>query len=208
MIALGLWDSADSGLRSRDLLSPSLLLVEGELLLKRHRYHKAAARVEQVLAAEPSNRDARLLQGQLQIQAWELDAAATNARALLEDDRRDEAAAILLGRTYLLQKQYEQALQWARRVQQWNSSNAAAYILEAETRFWDQDPAAAEGPLLRALELDPFNADARFSYGYAIWRRVDATQLNDMAAQWDLALEVDPLHYLTHWHWGSRCHDP
>src|SRR5699024_2748364 len=57
--------------------------------------------------------------------------------------------------------------------------------------------------LRRALQLDPFNADARFSYGYAIWRRVDATRLDAMAAQWNMALEVDPLHYLTHWHFGN-----
>src|SRR5699024_10298083 len=36
-----------------------------------------------------------------------------------------------------------------------------------------------------------------------IWRRVDATQLDDMAAQWNLALEVDPLHYMTNWHFGN-----
>src|SRR5699024_9681332 len=36
-----------------------------------------------------------------------------------------------------------------------------------------------------------------------IWRRVDATQLDDMAAQWNLAFEVNPLHYLAHWHFGN-----
>src|SRR5690606_15769081 len=29
------------------------------------------------------------------------------------------------------------------------------------------------------------------------------TQLNQMAAQWDLALAINPLHYQTHWHWGN-----
>lgn len=66
-----------------------------------------------------------------------------------------------------------------------------------------QNPDQAEAPLQKALSIDPFYADARFSYGYAIWRRVDATQLDDMAAQWNLALEINPLHYLTHWHFGN-----
>src|SRR5699024_6950408 len=42
-----------------------------------------------------------------------------------------------------------------------------------------------------------------FRYGYAIWRRVDATLLDEMAAQWNFALEINPLHYLTHWHFGN-----
>jgi len=47
----------------------------------------------------------------------------------------------------------------------------------------------AEAPLRKCLEIDPFNADARFNYGYMIWRRVDARQLDAMAAQWELALD-------------------
>ncbi|HET7275191.1 MAG TPA: tetratricopeptide repeat protein, partial [Longimicrobiaceae bacterium] len=139
----------------------------------------------------------------LDIREWSLDKAAAIARSILSKDPRDEEAALMLGRIRLLDKDYDEALEWAERVQEWNPRNAGAYLLEADTRFWAQDPAGAEAPLVRALALDPFNADARFSYGYAIWRRVDATQLDDMAAQWNLALAVDPLHYITHWHWGN-----
>ncbi|NNU33438.1 hypothetical protein HK413_03365 [Mucilaginibacter sp. S1162] len=81
--------------------------------------------------------------------------------------------------------------------------NAGAYQLEADVYFWDQHPEQAEAPLKRSLMINPYNADARFSYGYAIWRRVDATQLNAMAAQWEVALAVNPLHFATHWHWGN-----
>src|SRR5690606_10914537 len=109
----------------------------------------------------------------------------------------------LLGRVRLLEKDYSAALAWARRVQRSAPTHAGGYLLEADTHFWNQDPAAAEAPLVRALELNPFDADARFAYGYAIWRRVDASQLDDMAAQWELAIAVDPLHYVTHWHWGN-----
>ena len=103
----------------------------------------------------------------------------------------------------LLQKKYPDALTVAKQLQQRNPKLAGAYLLEANVSFWNQKPDEAEAPLVKSLQLDPFNADARFSYGYAIWRRIDATQLNDMAAQWQLALNINPLHFQTHWHWGN-----
>jgi hypothetical protein len=202
-IELGLWEEAQDALRDSRPLSGDLLTAEAELRFRQHRYHEAAARVSAVLARDRDNRRATLLQARLQIQAWNLDGATRTARALLDHDARDEAAALLVGRVDLLAKRFADALQWAERVQEWNPNNAEAFLLEAEVRFWDQDPSAAEAPLRQALAIDPFSADARFSYGYAIWRRVDATQLNAMAAHWEIALSIDPLHYLTHWHWGN-----
>src|SRR5699024_12073069 len=94
-------------------------------------------------------------------------------------------------------------LKWAKKIQKWNADAATGYLLEAETLFWAEDAAAAEPALVQVLKREPFNADARYYYGYAIWRRVDATLLDEMAAQWNLALDINPLHYLTHWHFGN-----
>src|SRR5690606_27640154 len=119
------------------------------------------------------------------------------------DEGRNAGAALLLGRIALYEKRFDDALGWAERARQWDRRSAGSYVLEADIAFWNQDPATAEDLLARALAVDPLDADARFWYGYAIWRRVDATRLDDMAAQWELALELDPLHLLTHWHWGN-----
>lgn len=203
MIGLGMWPEAVEALTAQRPLRGDLLVVEAELRFKQHRYRESARRVAAVLARAPEHRDALLLLGKLQIQEWNLEAAARTAERLLVRNERDEDAALLMGTVRLQQKRYDDALDLAQQVQQWNSNNANAFALEAEVRFWAQDPDGAEGPLTRALAIDPYNADARFAYGYAIWRRVDATQLDDMAAQWELALSIDPLHYRTHWHWGN-----
>ncbi len=107
------------------------------------------------------------------------------------------------GRIKLLRKDFAGALASARAAQAADPRNAEAHLLEADVHFWNQQPEKAEAPLRRALELDPLNPDARFAYGYAIWRRVDAKQLPQMAAQWNLALAIDPFHYITHWHFGN-----
>ncbi len=203
MTELGMWDEAESLLSRGRSGDADFRTAAAELRMEQHRYGEARMLVDAVLAAQPSHRGALLARARLQVQAWRLDDADATARALLRRNLRDEAATLLLGRIRLLRKEYGEALRLARQVQEWNPGDPGAYLLEADTRFWEEDPAGAEAPLVRALSLAPFDPDARFSYGYAIWRRVDATQLDAMAAQWNLALEVDPLHYVTHWHFGN-----
>lgn len=172
-------------------------------LMAENEFRKAELLIDQVLKAEPNNQKALLLQAELHIQAWKLPQAAEIAKKAMKNNIKDAAAELLLGRVWMLQKNYNQALELAKSVQQRYPYNAAAFLLEADVYFWNQQPEKAERPLFRSLELNPFNADARFSYGYAIWRRIDATQLKAMAAQWEVALAIDPLHFQTNWHWGN-----
>ena len=202
MIELGLWDDAATLLRAaRD--GADAEVARALLAFRRHRFEESETHLRKALERDARHRGARLMDVRLRIQAWDLEGAAREANALLGENARDEDAALQLGRVRLLEKRYDETLRWADSVRSWNPASARAHLLEADTRFWEQDPAGAEPPLVRALELDPFDADARFAYGYAIWRRVDATQLDAMAAQWEIALAVDPLHYVTHWHWGN-----
>ena len=202
LLELGEWQAAKQVLQSNKADAP-LKLAQARLAMLQNEFEQAATLVSQVLKENPQQREALLLQGRLYTQAWELGKAMAAAQRLLQMNPKDEEAALAVGRTLMLQKKYGEALAWAQKVQAWNPKNAEAYLLESEVHFWNQKPELAEKPLITSLTLNPFNADARFNYGYAIWRRVDATQLNDMAAQWELALELNPLHYVTHWHWGN-----
>ncbi|MFD2245822.1 tetratricopeptide repeat protein [Pontibacter ruber] len=202
MMKLGLWQEAAQVLASAGQ-SPQVKLAKARLAMLQHEYKTADALVTEVLKKSPKLREALLLKSRLQVQAWELPKALATAEQLLQANPKDEDAALAVGRILMLQKKYNEALAWAVKVQRWNPKNAEAYLLESDVLFWDQKPEQAEKPLVTSLTLEPFNADARFNYGYAIWRRVDATQLNAMAAQWELALALNPLHYVTHWHWGN-----
>lgn len=203
LITLGLWDEADSYLSKIEQPEIPLQLAEARLLIKKHQYVEAEQIVSPVLQDQPDNREAILLQAELDIQGWRLDQAKQKAANLLNSDADDPKAGLIRGKIALLNRNYDQGLEWARKMQQWDPNFAGGYWLESEAHFWLQNPEKAEDPLQKALSIAPFDAAARFSYGYAIWRRVDATQLDDMAAQWNLALEVNPLHYLTNWHFGN-----
>lgn len=168
-------------------------------LFRQHRYAEAQAIVDRVLSRHPNHREALLERGHLLIRQWRLGAADSIASLL----KPGTAGVLLHGRVALLQKKYDDALRAAREAQRIDARDAEAYLLEAEVHFWKEKPELAEAPLKRALELDSLNADARFAYGYQIWRRVDARQLPEMARQWNAALAIDSLHYITHWHYGN-----
>ena len=164
-------------------------------LMRAHRYQEAQQLVEAALSKAPT-RELRELKVRLLIQEWRLDEALQLARSIPNH--------ALVARVQLLKQDFDGALTAAKLAQQSGSVEAAeGHLVEAEVHFWRERPDLAEAPLRRALDLDPLNADARFAYGYAIWRRLDARQLPAMAAQWNLALEIDPLHYVTHWHFGN-----
>ncbi|MCH2449790.1 MAG: hypothetical protein MK198_06540 [Gracilimonas sp.] len=203
LIELGLWSQAEQYITNADAENDEIRLAEAKLLFKKHRYSASENIVNTILEKNPANREAKLLKAELDIQAWKLDEADNIGAALLEENTNDAEAGLIRGKVALLKRDFEEALRWAENVQDWDPQFDGGYLLEAEGLFWDQDPAAAEPALKKALSLNPYNPDARFSYGYAVWRRVDATQLDNMAGQWNIAFEVNPLHYLTHWHFGN-----
>ena len=206
---LGLWDEAGrlvAAERAAGRASVPLAVAEADLLLRRHRYRDAERVIAAVGAGPSADRASRArlawMRARLHIARWQLDSAAASLAPEM-DGAPPVYLTSLLGRVSLLKKDYDGALRVARALQAAAPDAADGYLLEADVHFWKEDLDAAEAPLRAALERDPFDPDARSAYGYAIWRRVDARQLPAMAAQWNLALAIDPLHYVTHWHFGN-----
>ena len=203
MLQLGLWKEAAQIIAQNKKPKADYKLLRAEQLILHNEFKQAELLINEVLKKEPADQNAMLLKATLEIQAWRLPSAASICNNILKLAPENEAAQLLLGRTLLLQKKYTEALQIAKNIELKNVNSAGAFLLEADVYFWNQHPELAEAPLKRSLTIDPYNADARFSYGYAIWRRIDATQMNAMAAQWEIALDVNPLHFQTNWHWGN-----
>lgn len=202
MLKLGVWDKAWK-LINAGPVTTDIRLLKADYLILHNNYPAAEKEVTTVLKTAPNNTKALQLKANLQIQAWKLPQAIITCKNILKANPASEATELIMGRALLLQKKYPEALAIAKKIEKKNPANAGAYQLEADVYFWDQHPEQAEAPLKKSLSIDPYNADARFSYGYAIWRRVDATQLNAMAAQWEIALAINPLHFATNWHWGN-----
>ena len=204
MLNLGLWEEALLGIEASAGISQTeraVLLAEYWWL--NNDFGQAEQALNSLSAEDRNTPSAARMEATLLIEAWELQKAETLSKDVLVNYPDDERLKAVLGRALLLQKKYEEALELAQDMQRKNPESAAAYLLEADVHFWDQHPDLAEEPLVKSLKINPLDANARFSYGYAIWRRIDATQLDAMANQWQVALAINPLHFQTHWHWGN-----
>lgn len=202
-LQLGMWEEISTILKKDNKLLPNdKLTLLARYLWLNNNFNKAHNIINQVLKTESTNLEAAKIKATLLIEAWKLEEAVTLCQSLLKQSA-DSETALILGKALLLQRKYDQAYKIAKDLQADKPNLAGAYLLEADVYFWNQQPDKATPLIVKSLKLDPFNADARFSYGYAIWRRVDATKLDQMAAQWELALALNPLHFQTHWHWGN-----
>ena len=202
MLELGMWQEASNAMSGLKSESIEHQLLAAEYLILTNEFKEAELIVNKILVNNGQEEKAILLKSVLEMHAWRLPEAGSILEKALKNVR-SEKLQLMLGRIRLLEKKYSEALTIAQDVLKVNKQSAGAYLLEADTYFWDQQPELALAPLRKSLEIEPFNADARFSYGYAIWRKIDARLLNEMAKQWDLALIINPLHYQTHWHWGN-----
>lgn len=202
MLSLGMWNEAFKAISNYKKPTQAIELLSADYFMLNNDYKAAERIVNKVLKQDSKNEKAISIKVALKLQAWLLPEAATICEQYLKT-KGSEKIELMLGRVKLLQKKYNESLKIAKKVIASNPKNADAYLLEADVHFWNQHPELAEAPLFKSLEINPYNADARFSYGYAIWRRIDATQLNTMAAQWEIALAINPLHFQTHWHWGN-----
>lgn len=200
LLKRGLWEEFEEKVAVEK--EPASLAKGDRLLAARYwmlnnEFEKAEAMIAGLPTLTP---EVKFLKARLYIEAWELDSANTLLRSL---ENQLPEARFWLGRLQLLQKNYSTALPYARELRSRDHEPAMGYLLEAEAQLWLRNLPAATEALERAISLDPFNADARFWYGYVLWRKVDASLLPAMAAQWEFALKLNPLHYLTHWHWGN-----
>lgn len=204
LLDLGEWKLVSTHLNNKSSLSK----VETALLLaKYHWLNNDFAACEKAVKSlsKKEQQDYRVKRtfALLEIEAWDLEQAEKNSLSLLKSHPEDVETKLILGRAYMLQKKYNEALALADDMIAKQPKDASGYFLKADVFFWDQNPEEAEKVLVQGLALNPLNADARFYYGYAIWRRIDARQLNAMVAQWDIALAINPLHFQTHWHLGN-----
>lgn len=117
MIELGLWDEAETRLDDITQDTDEYKLAKAQLLFKQHQYDDAERVVDEVVESNPGSRKAQLLQSELDIQSWQLEEADQVATALLSENSRDAEAGLIRGRVALLKRNYEQALEWADKVQ-------------------------------------------------------------------------------------------
>lgn len=202
LLDLGLWKEATAQL-SAERPGHEKSLHEAKFLLLQSRFTEANLIIEEVLTHSHSNQTALLMKTQLLTQAWKLPEAELLALDLIKRNDKNTGAAEALGTIYLLEKDYAKARLIAKTLETNSPVQAEGYLLEVKILFASKLGEGAEPIIKKAISLAPLNADCRYFYGYTLWRNGQKAQLSAMQAQWNFALEINPLYYLIHWHLGN-----
>lgn len=80
----------------------------------------------------------------LEIEAWELEKAEVRTRNIWKQNKEDLETELVLARTLILQKKYEEALTIAEDRIAKNPDQSAGYFMKADVYFWNQNPDKAE----------------------------------------------------------------
>ncbi len=204
MIALGLWSNAAMRLVRLGIPdTPEALLAWIDWSMANHQYAQAEGYLAHYESLLPGTLDGMVIRAQLYHQAWLLPAAAAQADRAIAEYPDSPGGYVTKAAVLISQQQYDSALAVAKQVQARFPDSGKGWLLAAEVFFWKRNNPQAGEALAVSLQKDPLDADARFWYGYYLWRKGDATLLPEMTWHWEVALAVNPLHYFTHWHWGN-----
>lgn len=201
---IGDWDFVDSHIEDSESLSPiQKSVIRARKAWLHNDFFQAEDHLDELSEAAQNQSDVQRMLARLDIEAWKLKKAETRTKQLLKENPNDIETEKVLVRVLISEKKYDEAMALARKRVKNSSKKAAGYFMEAKVYFWRREIKKAEKALKQGLKRNPLDADARFYYGYAIWRHIDATELDDMVGQWEIALELNPLHFKTHWHLGN-----
>lgn len=199
---LGMWKEAEAAIKQERPGHESSLLQARYLMLQ-DKFPEAGLLVDDVLSHSHTNQTALLLKMELLTQAWNLPAASEIGNELVRRNDKNVQAAVDLGVISLLQKNYAKALLQAHDLQTRFPLQGEGFFLEAKILYASTQGEGALPLLKKAVQLSPLNADIRFLYGYSFWRSGHPGDLTLMQAEWNFALEIDPMNYLAHWHLGN-----
>lgn len=201
IVSLGVWDD-----RLDEALTNASLLDSLEAEISKAYMQAEFGQAEWLLnsySTEVSDLFALRYSILLAMQRWDLEKASTLLSTAKGTSLDPAWLAYQEGKLLLWDKSYEAVLALAEDLANQYPDHHLPYLLKAEAAFWLLDLETAESALQECLTIHPFDPDARFWYGYVIWRKRDAALLDLMAAHWEIALATHPYHYLTHWHWGN-----
>ena len=202
MLELGVWNQARQALsllRSNN----SSRLVRAQYFFYTNQFKKADLLVDSVLEGNRNNPSAINLKAELLIESWNLNGAEALLTEFIGKTPKQGYSKYLLGLTYLLKGDLKGLKGQINLLKTEFPEQSYSDLLSGRLLLVNNDPIKADSAFKMGLIKNPLNADLRFYYGYCQWRNARGNFLERMDDQWNLCLEINPLHYLAHWHLGN-----
>jgi len=145
----------------------------GMALYKAFEIADAARELETVVAAQPDNKNARLLLADCYLRMGQFKKVVASLGPLEATAAQDRAVAYLLGMALILDEQPTRGQVFIDHILR-DGDSAEARLLMGVTRLIAMEPAAAKEDFARAVELNPALPSAHGSLGQALMQLGDA----------------------------------
>ena len=202
MLDLGLWSEANTLLLS-SRASTNNRLLKAEFLYLNNSFFTSEKIVDSILLGNKSNAKALLLKAELEVESWKMSTAEDILKELLQKNNKNSKSAFILANAYLLEGKTKEARLLSTQLKVEYPLEGLGDLIEGRILLLENNPRKADSAIRIGIEKDPLNADLRFYYGYLKWRIGDGDFLNLMENEWVLCLQINPLHFLAHWHLGN-----
>ncbi len=185
------------GLDKRHL--PSLIAL-ADLLRRSYRFEEGAEILKRALRVAPDNVDAKLLEARFKIDRMDFAASRDIYKNIFEEPVPAEAFCGLAELFYWLNR-YEDAGKFVQECLQLDPNLAQAYVIQSRIyRIRQQNDEWNEWGR-KAVEIDPFNDDARANLANILFR--GEGRLEEGYEQAKIALRINPYSHLARFYLGN-----
>jgi tetratricopeptide (TPR) repeat protein len=193
-------NSLDNALKIDKERLPSILTLS-ELNRKRYRFDKAEAALETAVELAPARQEVHLLAARFKIDRMDFEGAMEIYLGILNTS--PESAAALCGTAEIKywRNEYADAEEYVRKCLAADPGFAPAYVIQSRIHRIRQDNDKWNAWGRKAVELDPFDDDARANLANILFR--GEGKLQEGYEQANIALRINPYCHLAHVYLGN-----
>lgn len=163
----------------------------GEVLIKQEKFEEGLADIRKAVELSPQNPDHRVALAKALQEAGDLDAAAKELAAVLQEHPEHVGAHLVQGAVLRTQGKRDDAFAMHQKAVELDDDNPMAHYELGISQFYLGKNEDAQKSLQRAMDLDPNDAQIRYVYGEVL-RNLKSYE--EAAQRYREALERDPGH--------------
>ncbi len=200
----GQFNSAERSLENaleRDLDHIPSLLALADLNRKRFRFEKAVTGLVKAIELAPASKAVRLLTARFKIDRMDFDGAETTYVLLWDENPSSAEALCGIAEIEYWKNEYENAETYVQKCLQVDPEFAPAYVIQSRIHRIRQENDKWNAWGRKAVELDPFNEDARANLANILFR--GEGKLQEGYEQAKIALRINPYCHPAHVYLGN-----
>jgi superkiller protein 3 len=163
----------------------------GEIAIKQKKFDEGLTDIRKAVELSPNNPDHRVALGKALQEAGDLEGAAKELSAVLQEHPEHVGVHLVYGAVLRTQGERDKAFEMHKKAVELAGDDPMAHYELGISQFYLAKNEDAQGSLKRAMELDPDDAQIRYVYGEV---QRNLKRYEEAAQSYREALERDPAH--------------